>query len=227
MQSKQVPRLTDRPHTPTPQPVAIDARPFALECTWLSSVPTRGLVIIANPVARSDTASPLNHVSGALQRAGFGVLLLSSGTAPSADLAAPMTRFETGLLAAKLVLATDWLRSRRELAGHTVGCLAFGPAAASAVIAGAERQSAIRSLVVVDPRLAVADRAIRALAIASTLAVVGQDDGQGMLEAAAARQDGNGLVEIRRVPGRGCAPSRVATHKIWSLAHEWFRRHLR
>jgi putative phosphoribosyl transferase len=225
VRSKQVSKVVDLGRTPTPQPVEIEARPFALECTWMGSEPPRGLVILANAVSRADPASPLPIVSMALQRAGFGVLMLSSTAAPLAT--DPMTRFETGLLAARLVLASDWLRDRPQFAPHTVGCIAFGPAAASTLLAAAERPSAIRSLVAVDPRPGLVEQATKTLTGIPTLMIVGKYDREGILEAGAARHAFDGVLEVRSVPGRASAPSRAAARDIGRLAQDWFGRHLR
>lgn len=94
------------------------------------SVPpdARGLVIFAHGSGSSRKSSRNRYVAGELVRAGVGTLLFDLLTADEerVDARTAHLRFDIGLLAERLVRATDWAHARPELRSLAIGL--FGAA---------------------------------------------------------------------------------------------------
>jgi putative phosphoribosyl transferase len=227
LRTRHNPAFTDPITGLSQQPVRIESRPFALEGALLLPRKPRGSVIFGNGDDRWEADSTSSFLATTLQRSGFGVLVLNAAATPPASPCDDLTRFETGLLAAKIVLATDWVFGQSALRGHSVGCLAFGSAAAAAVIAATERPSAIRALVAADPRLQFATPALSSLR-SPMLFVAGKDDPDGRAEAHAAAREAAGCeIDVRTVPGRSVEVAQASVRELGRLAEAWYRRHLR
>src|SRR5260370_28304563 len=115
------------------------------------SVPTgaMALVLFAHG-SGSSRHSPRNRfVAGVLQRAGLATLLIDllSVEEEWQDAATGHLRFDIGVLAGRLVRATDWLGKEPATADFTVGYFGASTGAAAALGAAAERPGVVGSVV--------------------------------------------------------------------------------
>ncbi len=186
-----------------------------------------GVVVFAHG-SGSSRSSPRNRsVASSLNAAGLGTLLIDilSAGEEQLDRVTRELRFDIGLLAGRLLAATDWLTDQPETAPLRIGYFGASTGAAAALIAAAERPDTA----VVVSRGGRPDLAGEALehVRAPTLLVVGEQDPQvlELNEAALARLDTEKGLAI--VPG--------ATHlfeepgaldDVARLASDWFTRHL-
>lgn len=101
-----------------------------------------GAVVLFAHGSGSSRHSPRNrYVARVLREAGLGTLLLDLLTAEEEDVDARTAalRFDVGLLAERLVGATDWLGRERETEGLAVGYFGASTGAGAALVAAAER----------------------------------------------------------------------------------------
>jgi putative phosphoribosyl transferase len=142
-------------------------------------IPKRALgVVLFAHGSGSSRHSPRNrYVADVLQQAGFATLLLDLLTAAEeqVDLATGHLRFAIGLLAGRLLEATDWLQ--REPQTHTLPIACFGAStgAGAALLAAAERPKLIKAVVSRGGRPDLAGSALSRVQ-APTLLIVGGED---------------------------------------------------
>jgi dienelactone hydrolase len=210
------------------QAVSVTVDAVALEGT-LSRLPEpRGVVLFAHGSGSSRHSPRNRHVAGALQEAGLATLLIDLLTPEeeAVDVRTRELRFDIGLLAARLIGATDWLGQHTETAHLRVGLFGASTGAGAALVAAAERPEAVGAVVSRGGRPDLAGTAL-ARVQAPTLLIVGGADVPviGMNEDALAHLRCEKRLEI--VPG--------ATHlfeepgaldAVAGLARDWFARHL-
>src|SRR5262249_15570326 len=115
------------------------------------SVPeqAQGLVLFAHG-SGSSRHSPRNRfVARVLQEAGVATLLIDLLTAREETLDARTAsfRFDIGLLAERLVGATDWLGQERQTGNLALGYFGASTGAAAALVAAAERPEVVGAVV--------------------------------------------------------------------------------
>ena len=189
----------------------------------------RGLVLFAHG-SGSSRFSPRNRfVADRLHRAGFGTLLLDLLTPDEerVDAATGHLRFDTELLANRVIAATDWLAADKIVPSSQLGYFGASTGAAAALIAAAQRPAEVGAVVSRGGRPDLAGAAL-ARVRAPTLLIVGADDtGVIELNQDAWRALGAERKEIQLVPG--------ATHlfeepgalgEVARLATGWFERTL-
>src|SRR5947209_509876 len=104
-----------------------------------------GLVIFAHGSGSGRFSPRNNQVAAGLRSAGIGTLLL--------DLLRPEEEndrakvFDIGLLATRLISATNWARTRPELIGLNIGYFGASTGAGAALVAAAEMKSAVAAVV--------------------------------------------------------------------------------
>jgi pimeloyl-ACP methyl ester carboxylesterase len=168
------------------------------------------------------------YVAGVLQRGGFATLLLDLLTAAEEriDAGTAQFRFDIGLLATRLVKATDWLHSELTTSGLPIGYFGASTGAAAALVAASERPPLIRSVVSRGGRPDLAGDALSGVE-AATLLIVGGADHEVI------RLNEKALAELRCEKQLVIVPS--ATHlfeesgkleEVSRLALNWFTRHL-
>jgi putative phosphoribosyl transferase len=178
----------------------------------------------------SSRHSPRNRfVAGALREVGLATLLIDLLTAEEevVDAETGHLRFDIGLLAQRLVGATDWLRQERATAAPAVGYFGASTGAAAALVAAAERPDVIGAVVSRGGRPDLAGEALGRVR-APTLLVVGGNDApviglnwKAMQQLAAAEKDlviVPGATHLFEEPG--------ALEEVARLAADWFVRHL-
>ena len=227
MRTLHVPTVPERRLSADTHPVKVDVRPFALEGQLVLPSGAKAAIVFGNSAPSWQSDPSTAHLVAMLHDSGLAVLLLDLLTPRGGDFRSESTSFETALLAARIIAATDWLGVHVQLSGRPVGCLAFGAAGSAAVVAASERPSSLRAVVVVDPRLGAAEPVLPSLT-SPLLMITGKRDAAGSLSAQRAmRTVGGRQVQSRSIPGGAGDLSRARVVEIASLAQPWFDRYLR
>ncbi|MBT2322064.1 dienelactone hydrolase family protein [Variovorax paradoxus] len=206
----------------------IPAGPATLDADLGLAAGAGGLVLFAHGSGSSRFSPRNRHVARQLQQAGLATLLadLLTPEEEAIDERTRELRFDIGLLARRLVAATDWLKAQAQLADLAIGYFGASTGAGAALMAAAERPAAVQAVVSRGGRPDLAGEAL-AQVHAPTLLIVGGDDEPviGLNRQALA------LLPVEKelviVPG--------ATHlfeepgaldAVARLARDWFLRHL-
>src|SRR5512139_2489681 len=110
----------------------------------------KGIVLFAHGSGSSRKSPRNQYVARALQRAGLGTLLfdLLTPAEERADAASGgHLRFDVGLLAERLLEATDWTRKQAVTHSLPLGYFGASTGAAAALIAAAERPGLVDAVV--------------------------------------------------------------------------------
>jgi putative phosphoribosyl transferase len=188
---------------------------------------SHGVVVFAHG-SGSSRFSPRNRVVAAvLEEAGFSTALIDLLTADEEEIdrVTRDLRFDVGLLAGRLLAATDRLGEERETAPLRVAYFGASTGAAAALIAAAEKPE-IRAVVSRGGRPDLAGEALHRVR-APTLLIVGGNDAQVLELNETAQRELLGESELAVVPG--------ATHlfeepgaldEVARLSRDWFVRHV-
>jgi putative phosphoribosyl transferase len=187
-----------------------------------------GIVLFAHG-SGSSRHSPRNRfVAEALQAAGLATLLIDLLTLEeeTIDLRSRALRFDIGLLADRLIRATDWIYRSPQISGLSLGYFGASTGAAAALMAAAENPEVARAVVSRGGRPDLAGEAL-ARVQAPTLLIVGGAD-YGVIElnqqAAAQLQVENRIEIIRGATHLFEEPG--ALEQVAKLAAGWFNDHL-
>jgi putative phosphoribosyl transferase len=212
----------------TTSEMAVKIPPLGLNADLALPPRTAGIVVFAHG-SGSSRHSPRNRsVAGVLHEGGFGTLLLDLLTEAEeeVDLQTRHLRFDIGLLAGRLLEATDWLRRDSVTSRLPIAYFGASTGAAAALVAAAERRAVIGALVSRGGRPDLAGNALSRVEAPTLLIVGGEDDQVIDLNRQA-------LSELRCVKQLSIVPG--ATHlfeepgaleQVSGLAREWFSRHL-
>src|SRR5207244_38374 len=109
----------------------------------------RGIVLFAHGSGSSRFSSRNRHVAAALQTAGLATLLMDLLTPDEeqVDAVTAHFRFDIGLLAERLVYATDWLGAHVATANLGIGYFGASTGGGAALVAAAERPRAVKAVV--------------------------------------------------------------------------------
>ncbi|MFL6458560.1 MAG: dienelactone hydrolase family protein [Nitrososphaeraceae archaeon] len=143
------------------------------------SIPKNAQVVVFAHGRGSSRHSPRNrYVAQVLQNEGIATLLLDLLTEEEEeiDLQTRHLRFDIGLLAQRLVGATDWLKQNSGSRNLKVGYFGASTGAAAALVAAAERASTINAIVSRGGRPDLAGTDNLQKVQASTLLIVGGND---------------------------------------------------
>jgi dienelactone hydrolase len=188
----------------------------------------RGVVLFAHG-SGSSRFSPRNRaVTANLNDSGIATLLVDLLTEEeeTIDSVTAHLRFDIGLLAKRLIDATDWLLNAPEMRGLRIGYFGASTGAAAALMAAVERSQAVAAIVSHGGRPDLAGSALPHV-LAPTLLIVGGCDVPVIEMNRAA------LVELRCKKRLEIVPG--ATHlfeeagalqQVAGLAREWFKRYL-
>jgi putative phosphoribosyl transferase len=178
----------------------------------------------------SSRHSPRNrYVAQVLRDAGLATLLMDLLTREeeSADRHSGHLRFDIGLLAERLVGATDWLRQTSETANLRIGYFGASTGAAAALVAASQRPEAVCAVVSRGGRPDLAAEAL-AKVRAPTLLIVGGNDvpvirlNQEAFEELCAKEKQlvvvPGATHLFEEPG--------ALEEVARLATDWLKGHL-
>jgi putative phosphoribosyl transferase len=189
---------------------------------------THAVVLFAHGSGSSRHSSRNRYVARVLNKENLATLLIDLLTSyeEEIDLNTEHLRFDIGLLAERLVAATDWLTQYPDTRHLPVGYFGASTGAAAALVAAAERPDVVGAMVSRGGRPDLARSALLQVQ-APTLLIVGGNDIQ--------------VIELNRVAlGQlRCEKHLVivpgATHlfvepgaldEVARLARDWFHRHL-
>lgn len=210
------------------QAVVIPAGPVFLEGDLNIPDHARGVVVFAHG-SGSSRHSPRNRfVAHELQDGGIATLLMDLLTADEerADETSGIFRFDIGLLARRLVAATQWLAKEQGTATLRVGYFGASTGGGAALVAAASLPQSIAAVVSRGGRPDLAGDSLPGVR-APTLLIVGGDDPAVIEMNQEAMDRLQCIKELQIVPG--------ATHlfqepgkleEVAHLARDWFMRHL-
>jgi putative phosphoribosyl transferase len=153
--------------------LAIAIPPFGLEGDLEIPRGATGLVMFAHGSGSSRLSPRNRQVANALHESGLATLLF--------DLLRPEESkdrrlvFDIGLLANRLLSATDWLRKRKDCQALAVGYFGASTGAAAALVAAAQPDSMVAAVVSRGGRPDLAMAALPKVR-APTLLIVGEED---------------------------------------------------
>ncbi len=200
----------------------------ALEGTLAVPAGAHGLVLFAHG-SGSSRFSPRNRfVASALDGGGLATLLFDLLTAEeeARDAHTGALRFDIGLLAERLVAATDWVLANPEIQSLPLGYFGSSTGAAAALIAAVRRPAAVRAVVSRGGRPDLAGSELEFVR-APTLLIVGGNDGPVIgLNQQALRQL-HCDADLRIVPGAThLFEEPGALEQVARLAGDWFSKQL-
>ena len=184
-----------------------------------------GVVLFAHGSGSSRFSPRNNFVAGVLRSAGIGTLLMDLLT-PAED-EVYRTRFDIGLLTARLGLAADWLAASPAAQGLPLGLFGASTGAAAALQLAAERKEGVAAVVSRGGRPDLTGQVALARVVAPTLFIVGgRDEGVIALnEAAFLNLHCKKRIDI--VPGATHLFEEAgALEEVARLARDWFIQHL-
>ena len=208
--------------------VRVSAGPVTLEGSLGIPNGVGGVVLFAHG-SGSGRHSPRNrYVAGVLREANLATLLIDLLTEDEeeVDLRTTRLRFDIGLLARRLLGATDWLVQNPDTEQLRIGYFGASTGAGAALVAAAERPDEVGAIVSRGGRPDLAGDALP-LVKAPTLLIVGGNDEPviGMNEEALARMRAAKRLQI--VPGAShLFEEPGALEEVDRLATGWFTRHL-
>jgi dienelactone hydrolase len=158
--------------------VYVSAGTVTLEGNLLLTDGARGLVMFAHGSGSSRFSSRNRYVADVLRRSGVGTLLIDLLTRDeeSVDLRTAHLRFDIGLLADRLVGASEWLAKQSETMRMKLGLFGASTGGGAALVAAARVPERIHAVVSRGGRPDLAGPALPAVK-APTLLIVGGDDG--------------------------------------------------
>ena len=208
--------------------VRVSAGPVTLEGS-LGIPNSAGEVVLFAHGSGSGRHSPRNrYVARVLREANLATLLIDLLTEDEeeVDLRTTRLRFDIGLLARRLVGATDWLVQNPDTEQLRIGYFGASTGAGATLIAAAERPDEVGAIVSRGGRPDLAGDALP-LVKAPTLLIVGGNDEPviGMNEEALARM--RAVKRLQIVPGAShLFEEPGALEEVARLATVWFARHL-
>jgi putative phosphoribosyl transferase len=208
--------------------VRVSAGPVTLEGSLGIPNSAGGVVLFAHG-SGSGRHSPRNrYVARVLREANLATLLIDLLTEDEeeVDLRTTRLRFDIGLLARRLVGATDWLVQNPDTEQLRIGYFGASTGAGAALVAAAERPDEVGAIVSRGGRPDLAGDVLP-LVKAPTLLIVGGNDEPviGMNEEALARM--RAVKRLQIVPGAShLFEEPGALEEVARLATVWFARHL-
>jgi dienelactone hydrolase len=208
--------------------VRVAAGPVTLEGNLSLPDGGRGVVLFAHGSGSSRLSPRNRHVARLLNEAKLATLLVDLLTPDeeTIDVQTAHLRFDIGLLAERLVGATDWLTEQPDTRHLRIGYFGASTGAAAALVAAAVRPEVVGAIVSRGGRPDLAGRAL-ARVRAPTLLIVGEND-EVVLEL-----NRQALVMLRGEKRLTIVPR--ATHlfeepgaldEVARLARAWFERYL-
>ena len=173
------PMPSDRSVAPVRGTVEVPTSQASLVGDLVVPPSARGVVLFAHGSGSSRHSPRHKQVAAALQRAGYGTLLMDLLTEAEeqVDARSRELRFDIGLLAGRLTEAADWLGRAEGTAGLPLATFGASTGAAAALITAADRPDRVGAVVSRGGRPDLAGDALGQVR-APTLLVVGGADSQ-------------------------------------------------
>jgi putative phosphoribosyl transferase len=188
----------------------------------------RGVVLFAHGSGSSRLSPRNKFVAGFLQQRNLATLLLDLLTADEEqiDLQTGHLRFDVGLLASRLVQATNWIGHNSKIGHLPLGYFGASTGAAAALIAAAQVPEATRGIVSRGGRPDLAGISLPKVK-APTLLVVGGDDYSVIELNEKAMNELRCEKKLEIVPGATHLFEEPGTlERVAGLASNWFENHL-
>jgi dienelactone hydrolase len=191
----------------------------------------QGIVLFSHGSGSSRHSPRNRYVAGVLQQQGLATLLLDLLTVEEEeeDLHTRQFRFDIGLLAQRMVGATDWLGQTAAIQKLPIGYFGASTGSAAALIAETKRPERVKAIVSRGGRPDLAGTTVLTQVQAPTLLIVGGQD----LPVIAMNEDALALMEqaiakhLEIVPGATHLFEEPGTlEQVASLASHWFTRYL-
>lgn len=210
--------------------VSVSINSIQLEGNLAIPAGAQGIVLFAHGSGSSRHSPRNRYVASVLQQEGLATLLLDLLTAEEEeiDLRSRQLRFDIGLLASRLVGATDWLRHTSATQQLNIGYFGASTGSAAALIAATQRPDVVKAIVSRGGRPDLTGSALT-LVRAATLLIVGGND----FPVIAMNEDALNLLD--QAPERRLEIIPRATHlfeepgtleQVSVLASQWFKRYL-
>jgi putative phosphoribosyl transferase len=186
-----------------------------------------GVVIFAHGSGSSRHSSRNRQVARVLQDGGLATLLLDLLTADEeqVDVRTGQLRFDIGMLAERLVHATDWTADEPATRGLPVGYFGASTGGGAALVAAAQR-TAVQAVVSRGGRPDLAGAALGQVQ-APTLLIVGGKDHPVVEMNEQAKAQMRATVDLEVIPGATHLFEEAgAMEQVARLALEWFRKYL-
>jgi putative phosphoribosyl transferase len=218
-------------HTPVSgadeRQVRVPADSITLDGSLTLPANARAIVVFAHG-SGSSRFSPRNRfVASALQQARLGTLLMDLLTPEEEDVdeRTRHLRFDIGLLARRLVHASDWLAEQPETQHLLIGYFGASTGGGAALVAAAERPGSVSAVVSRGGRPDLAGPALAGVT-APTLLIVGGRDAPVIELNRAAFEQLRCQKRLEIVPGATHLFEEPGTlEEVARLASEWFARH--
>ncbi|MGA7932578.1 MAG: dienelactone hydrolase family protein [Kovacikia sp.] len=210
--------------------VSVCAGSVNLEGNLVIPAGAQGIVLFAHGSGSSRHSPRNRYVAAVLQQEGLATLLLDLLTAKEEviDLQTRHLRFDIGLLATRLIGATDWLRQAPTTQQLRIGYFGASTGSAAALIAATRRPHDVDAIVSRGGRPDLAGSALT-LVQAPTLLIVGSKDISviGMNQDALALLSQASAKQLERIPGATHLFEEPGTlEQVAVLASQWFKRYL-
>ena|SRR5436190_5676587 len=208
--------------------VRVPAGPLLLEGSLSLPEGAQGIVLFAHGSGSSRFSPRNRHVARMLNQAPLATLLIDLLTSDeeAIDLRTAHLRFDIGLLAERLVTATDWLKQYPETRCLQLGYFGASTGAGAALVAAASRPQIVRAVVSRGGRADLAGPALTGVRVA-TLLIVGGNDSQVIELNQMALAQLRCEKQLVIVPGASHLFEEPGTlDQVAQLARSWFERHL-
>ena len=208
--------------------VRVVAGPVTLEGNLTLPAGARGVVLFAHGSGSSRLSPRNRYVARLLNEGKLATLLIDLLTADEAviDVQSAHLRFDIGLLAERLIGATDWLTQYPDSRHLRVGYFGASTGAAAALVAAAERPRVVGAIVSRGGRPDLAGPAL-ARVQAPTLLIVGGDDAPVIELNRQAFTQLRGEKRLAIIPGAThLFEEPGALEQVAWLAREWLERYL-
>lgn len=209
--------------------VRVIAGPVTLEGNLTLPKEARGVVLFAHGSGSSRLSPRNRYVARVFNEAGLATLLIELLTPDeeAVDLLTAHLRFDIGMLAQRLVGATEWLLQHPGTGHLDIGYFGASTGAGAALVAAAEKPDVIGAVVSRGGRPDLAGPALHGVK-APTLLIVGGNDAPviDLNREAMAHMSAETKLDI--VPGAThLFEEPGALEDVARLARDWFLRHLR
>ena len=208
--------------------VTVPIGDMTLDGTIAIPANANGIVLFAHGSGSSRFSPRNRYVAATLRHAGLATLLLDllSPAEEEVDEITRLHRFDIAMLADRLIVAIDWLRSQRETADLPIGLFGASTGAGAALVAAAERPVQVAAVVSRGGRPDLAGEALPRVE-APTLLLVGSRDDVVIDLNERARVHMHGDVRLEIVPGAThLFEEPGALERVAASARDWFTQHL-
>ncbi len=208
--------------------VSVPVGEVTLEGTIGIPVNASGIVLFAHGSGSSRFSPRNRYVAATLRQAGLATLLLDllSPAEEEVDEVTRLHRFDIAMLADRLIVTIDWLRSQPDTADLPIGLFGASTGAGAALVAAAERPVQVAAVVSRGGRPDLAGDALPRVE-APTLLIVGSQDDVVIDLNERARDHMHADVRLEIVPGAThLFEEPGALERVAALARDWFLQHL-